>query len=111
MGAAKTQETSQARSQRFVTKERARLEVYGHVGVLSAEIRNLSHTGAFLEMNIGDYIPQKGDLLNMTVLLDSIKREHHVTAEVVWSKDGDLGVCFINKDQVLERMMAKAKGI
>ncbi|KHD89190.1 MAG: hypothetical protein OM95_05075 [Bdellovibrio sp. ArHS] len=95
-------------SQRFATKETAKIEVYGHIGTLVAHLKNLSQTGAFLEVSQGDYVPQKGDLLNMTVQLDSVRRTHNVAAEVIWSKGLGLGICFINKDQVLERMMAKA---
>lgn len=95
-------------AKRFRTKEKAQIEVYGHVGTLTAQLRNISQTGAFLEVSQGDYVPQKGDLLNLTVQLDSLKRTHNVAAEVIWSKGLGLGICFIQKDQILERMMAKA---
>lgn len=94
-------------AKRYQTKEVAQIEVYGHVGVLSANLKNISQTGAFLEIQQGSYIPQKGDLLNMTITLDNLQRTHNVAAEVVWSSDLGLGICFINKDEVLERMMAK----
>ncbi|WP_374075234.1 PilZ domain-containing protein [Bdellovibrio bacteriovorus] len=94
-------------AKRFRTKETAHVEVYGHIGILVANLKNLSQTGAFLEVSQGDYVPQKGDLLNLTVNLTSLRRTHNVAAEVVWSKGLGLGICFINKDQVLERMMAK----
>lgn len=95
-------------AKRFMTRETAQIEVYGHVGLLVASLRNLSETGAFLEVAKGDYVPKKGDLLNMTVNLDTLDRIHNVAAEVVWSKGMGLGICFINRDQVLERMMAKS---
>ncbi|UOF01017.1 PilZ domain-containing protein [Bdellovibrio bacteriovorus] len=95
-------------AKRFLTRETAQIEVYGHVGLLVASLRNLSETGAFLEVAKGDYVPKKGDLLNMTVNLDTLDRIHNVAAEVVWSKGMGLGICFINRDQVLERMMAKS---
>lgn len=93
---------------RFHTKETAQIEVYGHIGVLKANLKNLSKTGAFLEVSEGTYVPQKGDILNMTVQLGSLQRSHNLSAEVVWSEGAGLGICFINKDQVLERMMAKS---
>lgn len=98
-------------AKRFQTKETAHIEVYGHIGTLGAQMRNISQTGAFLEVSDGDYIPQKGDLLNLTVILDSLSKTYNLTAEVIWSEGAGLGVCFINKDQVLERMMAKAGAI
>lgn len=97
-------------AKRYPTKEVAQLEVYGHIGTLVANIRNLSASGAFLEVSEGDYVPKKGDLLSMTVRLSTLQREHNVSAEVVWSKGLGLGVCFINKGEVLERMMAKSSG-
>lgn len=99
-----------ATAKRYPTQETAQLEVYGHIGTLVANIRNLSTSGAFLEVSEGDYVPKKGDLLSMTVKLSSLQREHNVSAEVVWSKAQGLGVCFINKGEVLERMMAKSSG-
>lgn len=95
-------------AQRFKTKEIAHIEVYGHIGTLIAQLKNLSSTGAFLEVSKGDYLPQKGDLLNLTVKLSSLSRTHNVAAEVVWSNGPGLGICFINKEEVLERMMAKS---
>lgn len=94
-------------AKRFVTNETAHIEVYGHIGILKASLKNLSATGAHLEVPPGNYVPQKGDLLNMTVQLSSVRRTHNVTAEVVWTEGIGVGICFINKDQVLERMMAK----
>ncbi|MFM6930470.1 MAG: PilZ domain-containing protein [Bdellovibrio sp.] len=95
-------------SKRFKTKEKALIEVYGHIGTLAASLRNLSQTGACLEVSHGDYIPKKGDLLNLTVELKSLHRTHNMAAEVIWSKGMGLGICFIGKDEILERMMAKA---
>lgn len=94
-------------AKRFQTKETAHIEVYGHMGIVVANLRNLSQTGAFLEVSTGSYVPKKGDLLNMTVALRAPQRTHNVAAEVVWSKGLGLGICFINKDEILERMMAK----
>lgn len=95
-------------AKRFTTKELASIEIYGHVGALGAQLCNLSETGAFLKVSARGYLPQKGDLLNLTVRLDSLQKTHSVTAEVVWTVGVGLGICFINKDKVLERMMAKA---
>ena len=95
-------------AKRYETNETAHVEVYGHVGIINVNLKNLSASGACLEVSSGEYIPQKGDLLNMTVRLNSVQRTHNVAAEVIWSSGMGLGICFINKDQVLERMMAKS---
>ncbi|MNS78950.1 PilZ domain protein [compost metagenome] len=102
---------SAKKAKRHATKEKANIEVYGHRGILQASLKNLSGTGAFLEVAQGDYIPQKGDLVNVTVNLDRINRTHNVDAQVIWCKGMGLGVCFISKDEVLERMMAKTNAI
>ena len=94
-------------SKRFKTKEKAQMEVYGHVGILEAYMSNLSETGAFLELSQGDYIPRKGDLLSLTIQLDSLNKAHHLAAEVIWCEGVGLGICFIQRDEILERMMAK----
>lgn len=98
-------------AKRYPTKEKAHIEVYGHIGSLGAHLKNISETGAFLEVHEGDYIPQKGDLLNLTVTLESLKKTYNLAAEVIWSQGMGLGICFINKDEILERMMAKAGAI
>ncbi|MNL63599.1 PilZ domain protein [compost metagenome] len=95
-------------AKRFVTQELGQVEIYGHVGIMDVQLKNLSQTGAFIEMAKGDYVPKKGDLLNLTVTLDKIKKSHNVDAQVVWSKGFGMGICFISKDEVLERMMAKS---
>lgn len=95
-------------AKRFQTKETAHIEVYGHNGIVTAALRNISRTGAFLEVRKGEFVPKKGDLLSMTINLESVSRTHSVAAEVVWSNGLGLGICFINKEEVLERMMAKA---
>jgi len=103
--------SAKSKSKRHATREKANVEVYGHRGILSASMKNLSGTGAFLEVKEGDYIPKQGDLVNVTVTLDRINRTHNVDAQVIWSKGMGMGVCFISKDEVLERMMAKTNGI
>ncbi len=98
-------------AKRFHTNEFAHVEVYGHVGILNAALRNLSISGAFLEISKGDYVPQKGDLLNLTVKLSTLKKSHNVAAEVIWTQGLGLGITFISKDDILERMMAKTTSV
>lgn len=96
------------RSERFKTSEIAQVEVYGHVGIMVADLCNLSQTGAFLKLRKQGFMPQKGDLVNITVNLSSLNRIHNIDGEVIWTHDLGLGISFINKDDVLERMLAKA---
>lgn len=96
---------SPARAERFVTSETAQIEVYGRMGHLVGSLKNLSKTGAFFELLKGDYIPLSGDVLHLTIHLRSVRRTHSVDAEVVWQKGVSFGVHFVNKDQVLEKIM------
>ncbi|HWU45004.1 MAG TPA: PilZ domain-containing protein [Bdellovibrio sp.] len=103
--------TAPITAKRYSTNEKAHIEVYGHVGTLGADLKNVSKTGACLEISKGNYLPQKGDLLNLTVTLDKLRKTYSIAAEVIWAEGMGLGICFINKDEVLERMMAKAGAI
>lgn len=93
-------------TERHSTRERAYLEIFGRMGTLIAEMKNLSLTGAFLEILQGDYIPQKGDLLRITVPLESLGRTHSVNAEVVWGKSLGVGICFLNREETMTKMLA-----
>ena len=51
---------------------------------------------------------RKGDLINITVQLDSISKTHNVDAEVVWTSGSGMGVCFVKKEQVVERIFMRS---
>lgn len=91
--------------ERHQTQERAYIEIFGRMGTLIAEMKNLSVTGAFLDIIQGDYIPQKGDLVRVTVPLESLGRTHSVNAEVIWGKSLGVGVCFLNRQETMTRML------
>jgi hypothetical protein len=96
-------------NERHLTQERAYLEIYGRMGTLIAEMKNLSSTGAFLEIIQGDYIPQCGDILRVTVPLESLGRTHSVNAEVVWGKSLGVGVCFLNRQETMTKMLSQGR--
>lgn len=96
-----------SRAKRFSTKENAEIEVYGQGSYLTAFLKNLSKTGARFEVSEGGFLPKKGDLLNLTVKLDKIKKTHNLAAQVVWTQGQAMGVCFVSREEVFERMMAK----
>ena len=95
-------------AERYPTQEIADIEVYGDATKLRAVMRNLSSTGAGLEILGGSTTFQKGDLLNITVELDSLEKIHNVDAEVVWTNGQGVGVCFMKKDAVVERIFNKS---
>jgi hypothetical protein len=94
-------------AQRYETKEKASLEIYGKGGQLLAELRNLSITGACLEWTQEDFELSKGDLVRMTVVLKAMNRKHNINAEVVWVEGKRSGLNFIKYDEVLDRMFDK----
>lgn len=94
-------------AQRYETKEKASLEIYGKGGQLVAELRNLSVTGACIEWSQEDFDLSKGDLVRMTVVLKAMNRKHNINAEVVWVEGKRSGVNFIKYDEILDRMFDK----
>lgn len=98
-------------AERYPTQEIADIEIYGDVTKLRAVMRNLSSTGAGLEILGSSIRFQKGDLLNITVELDSIEKTHNVDAEIVWTNGQGMGVCFMKKDEVVQRIFLQSDKI
>lgn len=94
-------------AERYLTREKAEVEVYGRSGQIVAHLRNLSKTGACLEWFENSTEVNKGDLIRMTVNLKNIGRSHQVNAEVVWREGNKSGVNFIKSEEVLDRLMAQ----
>ncbi|MBX2987529.1 MAG: PilZ domain-containing protein [Bdellovibrionaceae bacterium] len=92
---------------RYQTAELVHIEIYGRMGRALARMKNLSSTGAFLELSNGEYVPRKGDLMKATVHLHSLGRSRAVDAEVIWSNGLGFGVSFLKKTELLERMFQK----
>lgn len=95
-------------AERFLTKEKASLEIYGRPGnVVIADLKNLSKSGACLEWLQNGVEIQPGDVVRMTVHLKTLNRQHNLSAEVVWRNGNRTGVNFLRSDQVLAKMMEK----
>lgn len=95
-------------AERYETKEKASLEIYGKGGQLLANLKNVSVTGACLEWTQEDFELSKGDLVRMTVVLKAMNRKHNINAEVVWVEGKRSGLNFIKYDEVLDRMFDKS---
>lgn len=94
------------RAERYPTKEKAAVRVYGKTGSMIASIKNVSKTGACIEWEEGfDIGIEMGDMIRMTVVLKAINRRHQLSAEVVWKDGNQSGVNFIPAEQVLEKMV------
>lgn len=94
-------------AQRYNTKEKASVEVYGRSGNIIASIRDVSVTGACLEWTQELVELEQGDLVRLTIVLKAVNRKHNLNAEVIWRQGKKTGVNFIKSDQVIERMMEK----
>lgn len=98
-------------AKRFYTKESATLSVYGTSASLDANMINLSETGALFTLRNLRFKPHKGDLLNITVELKELSKKHSVDGEVIWVNGQEIGVCFVPKDAVVEKMLVRGPRI
>ncbi len=100
-----TQNTGPAR--RYNTKEMAQIEVYGRMGKVFCKLGNLSESGAFLEIINSSYVPRSGDLVRITVLLRQINKTHIVDAEIIWARGLGLGINFLRKKTLVEKLSGR----
>jgi len=92
---------------RYMTKEKASLEIYGRGGIFIADIKNLSTTGACIEWTDSQLSLQEGDLLRMTVLLKALNRKHNLNAEVIWRKGRKSGITFLKSEKIFEKIVER----
>lgn len=95
-------------AQRFETKEIAHIEVYGrHHGKMVAKLKNISSSGAFFEISQSEYVPRRGDMLCVTVHLNSLKKSHVIHAQVVWGRGLGFGAQFVTTNDLVAKMLQK----
>lgn len=94
-------------AQRYLTREKASVEVYGRSGNIIAHVRDVSVTGACLEWSQELVELNEGDLVRLTIILKAVNRKHNLNAEVVWRAGKKTGINFIKSEDVIERMMEK----
>ena len=90
---------------RYPTQEKASVEIYGRLGHFIADVKNVSETGACLELAEESPELQAGDLLRMTIVLRFLKRRHDLKAQVVWKKGNRTGVNFLKTTQFFEKII------
>ena len=99
------------RHQRYLTREKAHVEVYGRSVQAEAYVLNLSQSGAFLEWNTDLPAISKGDILRLTVELSQVGKKHKVSAEVIWINDElenvGIGISFIKPEDVVTKLMSR----
>lgn len=94
-------------SKRYTTKEPAQIEVYGRFGKIYCKMGNLSKSGAFFEIISSNFMPREGDLVRVTIHLKQLNRVHSVDGEVVWCKGLGMGLMFIKKDRLFEKLSSR----
>lgn len=97
----------QTLAERYETQELATVQVYGRIGKILSKMKNLSASGGFFEMVQGDALPQKGDIVKITVNLRQLGKTHYLDGEVVWYRGLGIGVHFLKKDQVVTKMLSR----
>ncbi len=101
------QDLTQSVSPRFQTSEVVVVEVYGRMGKLVTKMKNLSLSGAFLQLMEGGYVPVKGDLIHAVVQLRTLRRTRIFDGEVVWMSGLGFGVNFLKRKDLLEKMFSQ----
>lgn len=97
-------QNAQQVARRFVTQELAHIEIYGTNGRIMTKMSNLSASGAFFEVISPHFTVKKGDVARVTINLKTLNRTHMVDCEVVWAKGAHLGVQFLKRDELQEKL-------
>lgn len=92
---------------RFFTKELAQIEVYGRMGKIFCKMANVSQSGAFFEIINSNYMPRQGDLVRVTILLRQINKTHVIDGEIIWCKGLGIGLTFLKKDILIEKLTTR----
>ncbi|AZZ35833.1 hypothetical protein CIK05_03130 [Bdellovibrio sp. qaytius] len=98
------QNPTQQVARRFVTQELAHIEIYGKGGKILTRMGNLSASGAFFEVLSPNFSVKKGDIARVTINLRSLNRVHVVDCEVVWSKGLGVGVQFLKREELQDKL-------
>lgn len=92
--------------ERFRAYAKVRCHKYGSGYRAMMVLKNISKSGARLNLITTASQFLKGDILRLVVELDSVNRNHVVNAEVVWSKEGALGVSFLSsKHEIMTKLL------
>lgn len=102
------EEASVRSEKRYRTYAKVRCQKYGSGSAALMILNNVSKTGARLNLITAASEFLKGDILRLIVELDAINKKRIVNAEVVWSKEGALGVSFLSPDLVVSKLLNKS---
>lgn len=94
-------------SERYDTHENVQIQIYGQGRFVAGVLKNLSRTGAGLQLIESSTPLQKGDLVSLTIELKSLSKTHNIDAEVVWTSEGVAGVVFMKAGDIFTKMLTK----
>ncbi len=92
-------------AKRFQAYARVRCQKYGSGSGALMILKNISKSGARLNLITAASEFLKGDILRLVVELDAVSRNRIVNAEVVWSQNGSLGVSFLSPENVVTKLL------
>ena len=97
---------------RYETDELAKIEVYGTETHSQARLKNLSYGGAFFMFSDPVNL-ENGDLVRVTIYLDSLNKRYSINGEVRWIESQDdqsgFGIEFISYDKVFNKLIERAE--
>lgn len=102
-------QVNQRKFRRFDTRQKALLESYNKDFSSYTTISNISKGGVHISGDLEDL--SKGDLLRVCFELDELKKNHTMSAQVVWTsgdvgaEDRTAGLRFISKTMVYETLL------
>ncbi|MBX9836799.1 MAG: PilZ domain-containing protein [Silvanigrellaceae bacterium] len=81
--------------------------MYGRFGKIYCKMGNLSKKGAFFEIISSNFMPRQGDLIRITIQLKKVNKVYNIDSEVVWCKGLGMGVMFIKKEDLFEKLSSR----
>jgi hypothetical protein len=94
--------------QRYRTYAKVRCQKYGAGTGSLMILKNVSRSGALLNLITATSEFLRGDILRLVVELDSVNSARTVNAEVIWSKGGAVGVSFLMPDAVVTKLLSRS---
>jgi|GEM_PF-3303973 len=96
------------RSIRYSTEEILNIEIYGsNQSPIIAVMRNISKSGAFVEIGQSSSRPSKGQFIRGVINLDSIGKSRIFNGEVIWVNEDGFGISFMRKEELVQKIMSK----
>lgn len=95
------------KAHRYETNEKVVVTPIGAQKALASNLKNLSHSGACIQVQKGTHSLRSGDLVALTVLLSKVEKTHYLSAEVVWVRGNELGLRFVFWHQFKSKVLSQ----